>query len=163
VVLETVLRQLGGYSPGDVILVNDPYSGMGHLPDVGIVALAFWRGNLIGFTLAYSHNTDIDGRFPGGFSSQCTEAFEEGFRIPPVKLDDVGERNAALLQMIETNVRLPEEWMGDVEAEIAGCQRGEQQLRAVVEKYGLEVFNSSLSRRTVSNANEVEGSRTTSR
>lgn len=144
VVLETVIRKFGGsFAPGDVILVNDPYSGMGHMPDVGIVAPAFWRGQLIGFTLAYSHHTDIGGRFPGGFSSQCTEAFEEGFRIPPVKLDHAGERNMALLRMIEANVRAPEEWIGDVEAKIAGCRRGEQELRAVVEKYGLEVFNSS--------------------
>jgi N-methylhydantoinase B len=144
VVLETVLRKFSGtFSPGDVILVNDPYAGMGHMPDVAIVAPAFWRGQLIGFTLAYSHHTDIGGRFPGGFSSQCTEAFEEGFRIPPIKLDRAGERNTALLQMIEANVRAPEEWVGDVEAKIAGCRRGEQELRAVVEKYGLEVFNSS--------------------
>lgn len=144
VVLETVLRKFSGsFRPGDVILVNDPYSGMGHLPDVGIVAPAFWRGHLIGFTLAYSHHTDIGGRFAGGFSSQCTEVFEEGFRIPPVKLDDAGERNAALLQMIEANVRAPQEWIGDLEAKIAGCRRGELELRGVVEKYGLDVFNSS--------------------
>jgi N-methylhydantoinase B len=144
VVLETVLRKFSGsFSPGDVILVNDPYAGMGHMPDVGIVAPAFWRDQLIGFTLAYSHHTDIGGRFPGGFSSQCTEAFEEGLRIPPVKLGRAGERNTALLQMIEANVRAPEEWLGDVEAKIAGCRRGEQELRAVVEKYGLDVFNSS--------------------
>jgi N-methylhydantoinase B len=144
VVLETVLGKFGGsFEPGDVILVNDPYSGMGHMPDVGIVAPAFWRDELIGFTLAYSHHTDIGGRFPGGFSSQCTEAFEEGFRIPPVKLDDAGKRNAELLQMIEANVRAPEEWIGDVEAKIAGCRRGELELRAVVEKYGLEALNSS--------------------
>jgi N-methylhydantoinase B len=144
VVLETVLRKFeGSFRPGDVILVNDPFSGMGHMPDVGIIAPAFWGDHLIGFTLAYSHHTDIGGRFPGGFSSQCTEAFEEGFRIPPVKLDDAGQRNDALLQMIEANVRAPEEWIGDVEAKIAGCRRGEQELRAVVEKYGVEVFNSS--------------------
>jgi N-methylhydantoinase B len=144
VVLESVLHKFkASFSPGDVFLVNDPYSGMGHMPDVAIIAPAFWRSQLIGFTLAYSHHTDIGGRFPGGFSSQCTEAFEEGFRIPPVKLHDAGRRNTALLQMIEANVRAPEEWIGDVEAKIAGCRRGEQELRAIAEKYGLEVFNSS--------------------
>src|SRR5215472_16205369 len=144
VVLETVLdRFRDSLSPGDVILVNDPYSGMGHMPDVAIIAPAFCRRQLIGFTLAYSHHTDIGGRFPGGFSSQCTEAFEEGFRIPPVKLDNGGVRNKVLLQLIEANVRAPEEWIGDVEAKIAGCRRGEQELCSVVEKYGLDVFNSS--------------------
>jgi N-methylhydantoinase B len=143
VVLETVLRKFDSFSPGDVTLVNDPYAGMGHMPDVALVAPAFWRDQLVGFTLAYSHHTDIGGRFPGGFSSQCTEAFEEGIRIPPLKLDQAGVRNNPLLQMIEANVRAPEEWIGDVEAKIAGCRRGELELRAVVEKYGLEVFKSS--------------------
>jgi N-methylhydantoinase B len=144
VVLENVLHKFAGrFSPGDMILVNDPYAGMGHMPDVAIVAPAFWRDRLIGFTLAYSHHTDIGGRFPGGFSSQCTESFEEGLRIPLVKLDRAGVRDTALLQLIEANVRAPEEWIGDVEAKIAGCRRGEQELCAVVEKYGLELFNSS--------------------
>jgi N-methylhydantoinase B len=144
VVLETILGKFTGtFRPGDVILVNDPYAGMGHMPDVAIVAPAFWRDRLIGFTLAYSHHTDIGGRFPGGFSSQCTESYEEGLRIPPVKLDEAGVRNQTLLETIQANVRAPEEWVGDVEAKIAGCRRGEIELRAVVEKYGLEVFNSS--------------------
>ena len=144
VVLETILEKFRGtLHPGDVIIVNDPYAGMGHMPDVAIVAPAFWRGQLIGFTLAYSHHTDIGGRFPGGFSSQCTESYEEGMRIPPVKLDDGGIRNDTLLEMIQANVRAPEEWVGDVEAKIAGCRRGELELRRIVEKYGLEIFNSS--------------------
>jgi N-methylhydantoinase B len=144
VVLESVLNKFAGsFRPGDIILVNDPYAGMGHMPDVAVVAPAFWRKQLVGFTLAYSHHTDIGGRFPGGFSSQCTESFEEGIRIPLLKFYDAGVRNDALLQMIEANVRSPEEWIGDVDAKIAGCRRGEQEISAVVEKYGLEVFNSS--------------------
>lgn len=144
VVLETILEKFRGtVYPGDLIVVNDPYAGMGHMPDVAIVAPAFWRDQLIGFTLAYSHHTDIGGRFPGGFSSQCTESYEEGIRIPPVKLDEAGVRNDRLLEMIQANVRSPEEWVGDVEAKIAGCRRGELELRAIVEKYSLQVFNSS--------------------
>jgi N-methylhydantoinase B len=143
-VLESVLSKYRGtFRPGDIILVNDPYAGMGHMPDVAIVAPAFWRQQLVGFTLAYSHHTDIGGRFPGGFSSQCTESFEEGIRIPILKLYDAGVRNDTLLQMIEANVRAPEEWVGDVEAKIAGCRRGEHEIAAVVDKYGLEAFNSS--------------------
>lgn len=144
VVLESVLKKFGDtLQSGDVILVNDPYAGMGHMPDVAVVAPAFWRGERVGFTLAYSHHTDIGGRFPGGFSSQCTETFEEGIRIPLLKLYEGGVRNDTLLHMIEANVRAPEEWIGDIEAKIAGCRRGEREIRAIVEKYGLDVFNSS--------------------
>ncbi|MGH8006617.1 MAG: hydantoinase B/oxoprolinase family protein, partial [Candidatus Binatia bacterium] len=84
-----VLNKYGNtFKPGDVIVVNDPYAGITHMPDVAVVAPAFWREQLVAFTLSYSHHTDIGGRFPGGFSSQCTETFEEGLRLPVVKLYD---------------------------------------------------------------------------
>lgn len=144
VVMESLLRKYRGtFAPGDVILVNDPYAGMGHMPDVAVITPAFWREQLIGYTLAYSHHTDIGGRFPGGFSSQCTESYEEGLRLPLLKFHDAGRRNSALVEMIEANVRIPEEWLGDVEAKIAGCRRGEQELAKIVEKYGLSIFKSS--------------------
>jgi N-methylhydantoinase B len=144
VVMESLLHKYrGAFKPGDVILVNDPYAGMGHLPDVAVITPAFHHEQLVGFALAYSHHTDIGGRFPGGFSSQCTEAYEEGLRIPLLKFHEGGSRNSALVAMIEANVRSPEEWLGDVEAKIAGCRRGEQELAKIVAKYGPEVFNSS--------------------
>ncbi len=128
------------FNPGDIIVVNDPYAGMGHMPDVAIVAPVFWQGQLVAFNLAYSHHTDIGGRFPGGFSSQCTETFEEGMRLPVVKLYSEGKPNQNLLDTILANVRTPEEWLGDVEAKIAGCWRGEQEMRALLDKYGVETF-----------------------
>src|SRR5260370_7852126 len=83
VVLESVLKKFGDtLVEGDVLLVNDPYAGMGHLPDVAIVAPAFWRGQRVGFTLAYSHHTDIGGRFPGGFSTQSMEIFKQAVPLP---------------------------------------------------------------------------------
>ena len=145
-----ILDKFGGsFQPGDVIVVNDPYAGVTHMPDVAIIAPAFWRNpqkkqdQLVAFTLAYSHHTDIGGRFPGGFSSQCTETFEEGLRLPVVKLYSGGQRNDALLDTILANVRVSDEWQGDVEAKIAGCWRGEQEIRVLLDKYGLETYQSS--------------------
>jgi N-methylhydantoinase B len=132
----------GTFRPGDVILVNDPYAGITHMPDVAIIAPAFWQGQLVAFNLAYSHHTDIGGRFPGGFSSQCTEIFEEGMRLPTVKLYSEGERNDALLETILANVRVSEEWLGDLEAKIAGCWRGEQEIKALLDKYGPDTYSS---------------------
>lgn len=86
-----------------------PYAGVTHMPDVAIIAPAFWLDQLVAFTLAYSHHTDIGGRFPGGFSSQCTETFEEGLRLPMTKLYQAGERNDALLDTILANVRVSDE------------------------------------------------------
>lgn len=135
-------KQGGTFKPGDVIVTNDPYSGSTHMPDVAIIAPVFWQDQLVAFNLAYSHHTDIGGRFAGGFSSQCTETFEEGLRLPVVKLYNAGQRNEDLLQTILANVRVSEEWLGDVEAKIAGCWRGEQEMRGLLDKYGLETFNS---------------------
>ncbi len=131
----------GEFRPGDVIVTNDPYAGITHMPDVMLVAPAFWNEQLAGFTMAYSHHTDIGGRFPGGFSSQCTASYEEGVRLPSLKLVEGGVRNEALLEMVLANVRLPEEWLGDVEAKIAGCWRGEQELRGLLDEYGLETLD----------------------
>ncbi|MBM4257951.1 MAG: hydantoinase B/oxoprolinase family protein [Deltaproteobacteria bacterium] len=130
------------FRPGDVLVVNDPYAGMGHMPDVAVITPVFWEGQVIAFTLAYSHHTDTGGRFAGGFSSQCTESFEEGMRLPAVKLYTEGRRNEALLDMILANVRTPEEWLGDVEAKVAGCWRGAKELQRPVDKYGLDTFTS---------------------
>ena len=139
-----ILDKFGdSFTPGDVIVVNDPYAGITHMPDVAIVAPAFWNDQLVAFTLAYSHHTDIGGRFPGGFSSQCTETYEEGLRLPILKLYAGGVRNEALLDTILANVRVADEWLGDVEAKIAGCWRGEQEIRALLDKYGVETYESS--------------------
>ena len=143
-VMASVVEKWGGQlKPGDILLVNDPYAGMGHLPDVAIVAPVFWKDEVVAFNLAYSHHTDIGGRFAGGFSSQCTETFEEGLRLPIVKLYSEGQRNEGLLDTILANVRTPEEWIGDAEAKIAGCWRGKQEILRMLEKYGVETFTSS--------------------
>jgi N-methylhydantoinase B len=86
VMASVLAKWRGTFQPGDVLVVNDPYAGAGHLPDVAIIAPVFWQEQLVAFNLAYSHHTDIGGRFAGGFSSQCTETFEEGLRLPVVKL-----------------------------------------------------------------------------
>ncbi len=143
VMASVIEKWAGKLKPGDILVVNDPYAGMGHLPDVAIVAPVFWKDHVVAFNLAYSHHTDIGGRFAGGFSSQCTESFEEGLRLPLVKLYSAGQRNEELLDTILANVRTPEEWIGDAEAKIAGCWRGEQEILRMLEKYGVETFTSS--------------------
>jgi N-methylhydantoinase B len=131
----------GDLRPGDVILANDPYSGGSHMPDVILVAPVFHRSELSGFVIIYSHQTDIGGRFPGGFSSQCTETYEEGIRLPNLKLYDAGVRNEPLVQLLKANIRASDEWMGDIDAKLSGCRRGIRELEEVFEKYGMENVN----------------------
>jgi N-methylhydantoinase B len=136
-----VLKKYSGkFKPGDVILHNDPYLGGSHMPDLMVIRPVFWRDQLVAFALSYSHQTDIGGRFAGGFSSQCTESYEEGMRLPIVKYFDGGIRNEALFETIMANVRANEEFLGDLEAKIAGCWRGEQELCSALDKYGLKNF-----------------------
>jgi N-methylhydantoinase B len=130
-------------APGDVILANDPYAGISHMPDITLIAPVFWQGQLVAFAISYSHHTDIGGRFAGGISSQCSESFEEGVRIPPLKLYERGICNDALLETIVANVRTPEEWVGDVEAKVASCQRGAEQIAKLLDKYGMQQYQAT--------------------
>jgi N-methylhydantoinase B len=131
----------GDFKEGDVIIANDPYCGASHMPDVILVMPVFHRGEVCGFVIIYSHQTDIGGRFPGGFSSQCTETYEEGIRLSNLKLYEGGVRNEALVQLLKANVRAADEWMGDIDAKLAGCHRGIREFKAVLEKYGVENVN----------------------
>jgi N-methylhydantoinase B len=140
-VMPWVLQKFGGkLRKGDVIASNDPYGGMSHLPDIVCVMPIFWREELCGFAAIVEHHTDIGGRFPGGMGIACTEIYEEGVRLPGVKLYEAGAPNHALLDLLAANVRAPQDVMGDLEAQVAACRRGEQGLMALLDKYGRDTF-----------------------
>lgn len=126
---------------GDVFILNDPYEGGMHLPDVFIIKPVFVESQLLGWTLAVGHQTDMGGRVPGSNASDSTEIFQEGLRIPPLKLYDAGTRNQTLIRMLEKNVRVPGRVLGDWGAQLSACQIGERGLLALVERYGLAELN----------------------
>jgi N-methylhydantoinase B len=130
-------------APGDVFLLNDPYAGMSHMPDCGVIAPVFWKGQLAAFTPTYSHHTDMGGRFPGSFTSAGESSFEEGLRIPVVKLYAAGKRNDAVVDLIAANVRNPDDWIGDLEAKVAGCRAGAAHVERLLDKYGLDVYRAT--------------------
>ena len=142
-----MMRQLyakweGTFEPGDIVISNDPFAGAGHMPDIAVVAPVFWQGRLSAFTIVYSHHTDIGGRFAGGISSQATSSYEEGIRIPTVKVCRGGVRNEALMATLMANVRASEDFLGDLEAKMSGCWRGEKGIIALLDKYGAEGLES---------------------
>jgi N-methylhydantoinase B/oxoprolinase/acetone carboxylase alpha subunit len=140
-VMPWVLRKFGGnLHPGDVIVSNDPYGGVSHFPDIVLVMPIFWRDGLVGFSAIVEHHTDIGGRFPGGMGIACAEVYEEGVRIPGVKLFSQGKVNQELLDLIAANVRAPEDVLGDLEAQAAACRRGARGMQDLLDKYGLEKF-----------------------
>ena len=123
--------------PGDIVISNDPYGGASHLPDLILVSPIFWESKVAGYVVSVLHHSDIGGRFPGGTGIRCTEIYEEGLRIPTVKLYHAGVADEAVFQIIESNVRTPDEVVGDLQAQAAACQRGVQGFQRLLEKYGL--------------------------
>jgi N-methylhydantoinase B len=126
--------------PGDVFIVNDPYAGASHIPDVLVYTPIFWRDRRVAFSVCYSHHTDMGGRFPGSMTGHARDAYEEGVRIPPVRYASAGVRNDDLLDVLAANVRAPADWLGDLEAKVAGGWRAGEQLGAVLDEYGLDPF-----------------------
>jgi N-methylhydantoinase B len=142
--LAHVLARYGSdFAPGDVVITNDPYAGMGHMPDFGVVVPVVVDGRVNAFCVSYSHHGDVGGRFPGSSSSEGGSSYEEGLRVPIAKLYDAGRRNDVLLDLIRANVRMPDEWLGDMEAKIAGCQRGAEQTAQLIRKHGWERYSAA--------------------
>ena len=125
-------------APGDGVLVNDPYGGGTHLPDITLVTPIFLDGmpRPVFFAANRAHHADVGGMTPGSMPLS-TEIFQEGIRIPPIKIIVDGRIHHDLLQLILANVRTPREREGDLTAQIAANRTGERRLREVISKYGL--------------------------
>jgi N-methylhydantoinase B len=123
--------------PGDIALLNDPFAGGTHLPDITMVAPIFLRGRRQpSFYVANrAHHADVGGALAGSMGP-AREIFQEGLRIPPVKLFRAGALDHDLMQMLLANVRTPAEREGDLAAQIASCRTGERRLTEIIAKYG---------------------------
>ncbi len=138
--MEVVRAQFAGdLFPGDVIVLNDPYAGGMHLPDIFMIRPVFAGETLLGFAVVIAHHCDMGGRVPGSNASDSTEIFQEGLRIPPMKLYARGEPNRTLLAIIEKNVRLPDLVLGDLDAQYATCAIGARELVALHDRHGAEL------------------------
>jgi N-methylhydantoinase B len=125
--------------PGDVIILNDPYEGGMHLPDIFMFKPIFFHDQLEGFAVVIAHHCDMGGRVPGSNASDSTEIYQEGFRVPPLKLYERGERNETLFRLFEKNVRVPALVIGDLLSQYATCRMGERHYVQLLEKYGPRV------------------------
>ncbi|MBV8934832.1 MAG: hydantoinase B/oxoprolinase family protein, partial [Alphaproteobacteria bacterium] len=136
-----IARKFGASTrPGDLFILNDPYEGGTHLPDFYIVK-PVWRGDvLVGWAATIGHQLDVGGMTPGGNGCDATEIFQEGLRIPPVRLYDRGAPVDAIFELIERNVRVPRQVLGDVRAQLAACAAGEKGLLDLIDRYGAERF-----------------------
>ena len=122
--------------PDDTYVLNDPYCGGTHLPDIAVVQPIFANGRIIAFAAAMTHHQDMGGLSAGSVPTNATEIFQEGLRIPPLKFRDRGVVNATLEAMIRQNVRIPDTVMGDIHAQVSACSIGARRLAALAETQG---------------------------
>lgn len=120
--------------PGDVLLTNDIWQGTGHMFDVNLLRPAFHKGRVVGYAISVSHLPDIGGR---GFSSYNTNMYEEGLRIPICKLVRAGQLNQELIELIRANVRVDEQVIGDIMANVAATEVGCKRLVEFLEEYDI--------------------------
>ncbi len=132
--------------PGDVILMNDPYLGGTHLNDVTIIYPVFEGGRLAFFPAVREHWPDVGGMVPGSMSGKATEIYQEGVRIPPVKIIEAGRLNEAALDILFANMRVPDERLGDFNAGIAACRVAETRIREIIARYGLDLLMEAVRR-----------------
>jgi N-methylhydantoinase B len=134
----------GDVEPGDVFITNDPYIGGTHLMDVKLIEPFFYDGDFLTYVATTGHWTDIGGSVPGGFSGETTDIYQEGVRIPPLKLESGGERNEALLDLLFTNVRRPGDIEGDFKAQLNALSVATDRLEEFVDEYGLATIRAAI-------------------
>lgn len=126
---------LAPFAPGDIVILNDPYLGGTHLPDITMVSPVFLERTLVGFVASRAHQADVGGMSPGSMPL-AEELIQEGVVIPPIKLYERGRLNRGVLELALRNMRAPDERRGDLAAQVAAQRTGEVRLRDIVERYG---------------------------
>ena len=123
---------------GDLFILNDPYFGGSHLPDITIIRPVFDQGRLLFYAVNRAHHSDVGGGTHGGYNPRATEIYQEGIRIPPLKLYDRGVPREDVLQMLSANVRQPENFLGDLNAQIGSVMIAAQRIGELLESYGAD-------------------------
>jgi N-methylhydantoinase B len=146
--LRTILDRfipLEKWNDGDVIVTNDPYSGGQHLPDIQTFRPVFVDGERVGIVGTLCHHVDVGGGAAGSYYANATEVFQEGIRIPPLRLVDRGVLNTGVFEMLLHNVRQPDETRGDLNAQIAALGIGERAVARMARKYGSAPLAAAMS------------------
>lgn len=145
---QAVIERRKDLEPGDVILINDPYLGGTHLMDVKMVRPFFYKGGLWCFLANTGHWPDTGGMVPGGFTSRATEIHQEGLRLPPVKLYRRGVIDEDILNIVLSNIRVPDERIGDIRAQVGAFSAGEKRLTALLDRYGESTVRAAIAELT---------------
>lgn len=130
-------RFRGAIGPGDVYALNDPFHGGMHLPDIFIFKPIFVDGELVAFAGTVSHQADVGGRVAGSNAPDSIEIYQEGVRIPPMRIYEAGRRNETFFELLELNVRVPDMVAGDIRAQLAACHVAEVAFTDLCRGYGI--------------------------
>jgi N-methylhydantoinase B len=146
--LRWTLEELGEafFKPGDVVVHNDPYRGNCHIPEHMLMKPVFIGDELIGFAGAIGHLAEVGGKAPGSFASDATDVYQEGLRLPPVKLLEGGRYNEQLWRVILANHRTPRNSWGDLHAMIGALNIGEKRLVELAARYGFDTIREGARR-----------------
>lgn len=131
--------------PGDMFIANDPYNGGGtHLPDINVVAPVFLAKRIVAYVANIAHHADVGGMVPGSEAAVCKTIFQEGIRIPPVRIQRQGEVNRDVLELILLNSRTPDERIGDLRAQFAANTVGARSVLTLFERYGVKETEATI-------------------
>ena len=131
--------------PGDMFVANDPYNGGGsHLPDINVIAPVFCDGRIVAFVANIAHHADVGGMVPGSEAAVCKTIYQEGLRIPPVKIVSEGSVNRDLVALILLNSRTPLERDGDLKAQFAANVVGIRAVTGLMQRYGVEQTEATI-------------------
>lgn len=143
--VEWMIDELGAdvYRPGDVIVMNDPYRGSGHIPEHTLLKAVFHEGEIMAFVANCAHLAEPGAKAPGGLAGDATDIFQEGLRLPPLWLQREGEDQEDVWKILFANHRTPKVTYGDLMAMIGSLTVAERRLTSLIETYGLDTFRTA--------------------
>ena len=130
--------------PGDTFVLNDPYTGGTHLPDITMVHAIALGDEVVGYTVVRAHHSDVGGSRPGSMPPHSTDVFQEGLVIPPIRWTTAGQAVTDVQRFLLANVRTPEMRRGDLSAQLAACERGAERYRELVARRGRTFVESAV-------------------
>ena len=135
--VKAIAKEFGSdIHPGDIFVMNDPYLGGTHLPDITIMKPIFYNGKLQFISINRAHHGDVGGLEPGSYCPTATELFHEGIRIPPLRIYKNEKPIEDVVKIIRINTRMPDALWVDMKAQVASCRVGEKRILELIEKYG---------------------------
>ena len=145
--IDEILKRYGESEirPGDMFVANDPYTGGGtHLPDINVIAPVFIGKRIAAYVANIAHHADVGGMVPGSEAAVCQSIYQEGIRIPPVRIMQAGKVNRDVFDMILLNSRTPDERVGDLQAQFASNTVGARSVTALFDRYGVRETDATI-------------------